>query len=100
MTVKCLKMVSGEELLGEVEEGIESTAIKDPVVVVVVGEGKLALVPWLPLSTKPEAKITNTHVIASYEPNEQLINHYKGVVGGIVTAPANALPPTPPNFGK
>ena len=93
-------MVSGEEILGDVERGAESVTIKDPVIVVIVGEGKLALVPWIPLSVEPEVAINNRYIVTSYEPNEQLIKHYRQQTSGIQIASANQLPPNPPNFGK
>lgn len=104
MATKCFKMISGEEILADYtisqDDQIE---FENPVVVVIVGEGRLALVPWLPFSDKPKCIVNEINVITSYEPSEQLINHYKSQMGGIVTAGAgvlNQLPSNPPNFGR
>ena len=99
-TIKSLKLISGEELLAKVEEHDTEVKVTDPVIVAPVGEGKLALIPWLPLAEKPEATIRKMFIIHSYVPNEQLVNHYRQQTSGIQLAGANELPPTPPNFGK
>lgn len=100
MEIKCLKLVSGEELLAKVTTEVDAITVEDPCVVAIMGEGKLALIPWLPLAEKPVATIGNAHIIHSYVPSEQLISHYRQQTSGIQIAGANDLPPTPPNFGK
>ena len=103
MATKCFKMISGEEILADYTEENNQIILDTPVVVVIVGEGRIALVPWLPFAQKPKCVVNAQHVVASYEPNDQLINHYKSQVGGIVTAgpgTLNQLPPHPPNFGR
>ena len=93
-------MVSGEELLAKVTEEVDAITVEDPCVVAIMGEGKLALIPWLPLADKPVATIGKQHIIHSYVPNDQLVNHYRQQTSGIQLATPGDLPPTPPNFGK
>lgn len=100
MATKCFKMISGEEVLADWTDKDGSFELSNPVVVVMVGEGRIALVPWLPFAQKPICVINVDKIVASYEPNEQLVNHYKSQIGGIVTAGAGALNQLPPNFGR
>ena len=104
MTTKSFKLVSGEEIIADV---VNSTSdfvqLKNPMVMVIVGEGQLGMMPWLPLAEKPEVMIKEVNILLSYIPKQDLINHYKRQSGGIVTAGAgalNQLPKVPSNFGR
>ena len=92
MQTKCIKLVSGEEILTEVlSESSDIIYIKNPVVMIMAREGQLAIVPWLPLAEKQECSIKKSDIILSYIPKQDLVNHYKQQTGGIVTAPAGVL---------
>jgi hypothetical protein len=104
MATKCIKFVSGEEVVADVvSETLTSISIKNPLVLIVVGEGQLALMPWLPLAEGSEFVFDTEKVMISYIPKQELVNTYKQRTGGVVMAGAgalNQLPPVPPNFGR
>lgn len=104
MGTKCIKLISGEEIITDVtNETPTAISFKNPVCLMVVGEGQMALVPWLPLAEKSDFIISADRVMLTYVPKTDLVNAYKQKTGGIVTAGAgalNQLPPTPPNFGR
>lgn len=104
MAVKCLKLVSQEEIIVEVtNETGEFVQFKNPLMLMLVGEGQLGLFPWLPLADKSEFTLKTDKILIDYVPKIELINTYKQRTGGIVMAGANTLnqlPKTPPNFGK
>jgi len=91
MTVLCIKLVSGEEIFGECTDLGQEIQVKSPMTGMVVQDGQLAIVPWLPLAENPVCKIAKTNILLTYTPRAELINKYNSIIGGIVTAPAGAL---------
>jgi hypothetical protein len=92
MKTKCFKLISGEEIISDVtNETSEFVGLKNPMVLAMVGEGQLAMFPWLPLAEKQEHTLLNRNIIIDYTPNVQLISGYKQKTGGIVVAPAGLL---------
>lgn len=92
MTMMIFKLVSGEEILADViNQTGEIVQLKNPVMLVVVAEGQLGMIPWLPLAEKPEITIKMRDVMFSYVPKQDLVNHYKQRTGGIVTANPQVL---------
>jgi hypothetical protein len=100
MGVKGFKLITGDEIMGDVtNETGEYVQLKNPVALAMAREG-LALIPWLPIADRPECVINTRNIIVSYVPQKELINHYKQQTGGIVTAGVGALNQLPPNFGR
>lgn len=97
LPVKIFGLQTGEQVLGQiVEENLENGTckIKNPAVLVPAGEGKLALVPWLPYAEFEEG-VSIRGVLFSVLPVEGLLTEYNtGFVSGLVvpskkvTAPA------------
>lgn len=95
MEVKILKLVSGEEILAKVTEGDSDNTVvinKPMALMLHTGQqGGIQMVPWLMLSQKEEAEIPKDKIIVMYDPKTEIVNGYQSQIGGIVTAPANAL---------
>ena len=92
MKTKCFKLVSGEEIIADVtNETGEFVGLKNPMVLAMVGEGQLAMYPWLPLAEKQEHILELRNVMLAYTPESRLLSGYKQKTGGIVTAPAGIL---------
>ena len=90
--VKNFKLVTGEELTAKVVVEDENTVtIKQPFVLMIAGEGRMAVVPWLPLSQNQEFVLNKRDVLITYEPVSTLVDHYNQQTGSIVTAPAGVL---------
>ena len=98
LPIKLVGLQGGEQLIAQIvnedfEKGIAT--IKNPAVLIPAGQGKLALVPWLPY-TKADEGITVRSVTFFVEPQESLLNEYNtGFISGLVvpskkieTAPA------------
>jgi hypothetical protein len=94
-------MMSGEEVICEVVEQNElELVVKTPLIMVMVGEGKMGMAPWLPLAETTEFAVNRDHVVLTYVPKVDLMNHYKQNTGGIVLPPPGVLNQLPPNFGR
>lgn len=96
MSVIALKLTSSEEVIGEIISENESAITLKNVVSVAVQQtekgpalGFLPFMPYLPKS----AQITfdKTHVILQHQVDEQMVNQYNSVFGGIVTPPKTLI---------
>jgi hypothetical protein len=87
LPVKLVGLQGGEQLIGQIvsedfEKGVVS--VKNPAILIPAGQGKLALVPWLPY-TDAENGITVRGVNFIVEPQETLLNEYNtGFISGLV----------------
>jgi hypothetical protein len=94
-SIVIFKLVSGEEMIGEVFNTYgESEEIKNPAVVIMQrteqGMG-VALMPYMPYC---DGNISfNKHsIVATGEPSQNMVNEYNRIFGaGIQVAPASAL---------
>lgn len=86
--IKCLKISSGEEIVGSVAEETETHITLDNVASVLMmpgGQGgqqvQLGLAPFLPYSEDGKFKINKTFVMVDFEPNTDMINNYNRIFG-------------------
>lgn len=93
--VKCVVLVSGLELMGELEERAESIILKDVVQVALVPSGGRmghAIIPWLPYAEKSEFSFTVDNILTIFSPAVEILNNYNQIMGsGIQIATASSL---------
>lgn len=95
MTVKALKLVSGEDIIAEIIEAREGELVlKNPAVIVVQrsegGQMGVGLQPYTPFATG-NVTLYKTSLIAKFEADMNLVNEYNRIFGsGIVIA--NQMP--------
>ena len=90
MNIKIVKLVTGEEVLSQVEDNIDNVVLKKPMVLVMQQEG-LQMVPWLMLAAEQEVTIDKSKIVMIYEARQELVAGYQQQTGGIVVAPANTI---------
>ena len=88
MTVKLIRMWSGEDVVADiVEETIESIVITDPIVAVPSPQqGNIAFAPWSPLLEKDKLEVTKKYVVYMANPQEEIIEQYNSMFGKISKA--------------
>ena len=100
MNIKILKLVTGEEVLGEIESESETeTVICNPVGVAIVrGQNGQPNVGFAPFPIHAEQKTNSTFdlprksVIYSYVPAQDFLDNYNQIFGsGIVVPPEKKL---------
>jgi len=88
MNVKIVKMVSGEEIIGEWDE--EKSLIKNPVVMIPVDKNKIAFQPWLPYSEDKEYKLKEAQIHVVANPSTTIVNEYNRMFGSGIVVPNDA----------
>jgi F0F1-type ATP synthase alpha subunit len=97
MTIKILKLITGEELIGKViDEGEIGILIDNPANIHMAptqdSRMQLYLIPYAPYAEKEQFTLKQQHVIMQYEPNVDLMNKYNHMFGsGIQIAGAGSL---------
>ena len=96
MSVKIVRLVSGEELICSFEE-VEGNMAKLSKVAVLIptGAGKIALAPWVPYAVeKAVFELSTRHIVFTIEPHNELLNEYNSVFGsGLFVPPSAASAP-------
>lgn len=97
MTVKMIKLVTGQDILTEVKKEFDDVlTLKNPVLIGIIptreGPG-INLMDWLMLSESKEKSIKKDHCILIDDPPVELLNIYNENFGsGIVLAHPNQMP--------
>ena len=83
MTVKLIRMWSGEDVIAEiVEESTDSIVLTDPIVAVPSPQqGNIAFAPWSPLLQKDELEVTKKYIVYIADPQEEIIEQYNSMFG-------------------
>jgi hypothetical protein len=92
MKTKCFRLVNGDEIISDITNETDIfIGLKNPMMLAIVGEGQLAMGPWIPLAETQEYILEKRNVLIEYTPNRQLISGYKQRTGGIVVASPGVL---------
>ena len=93
VNVKILKLVSGEEILGEVSLTTpvpSGYTIKNPVRIVVMPNKidpktpNVGFAPWAEFTEQRVFELDKSHVLCIIEPIKEFINQYSSMFGGLV----------------
>ena len=85
MTVKLIRMWSGEDVIADItEESSDSITITDPIVAVPSQkQGQIAFAPWSPLLQKDKLEVTKKYVVYMADPQDDIIEQYNSMFGKI-----------------
>lgn len=97
MNIKCLKLVTGEDIVSEVEDNVDSVTLKNPVQVSMVpsrntGQPTFGFIPFPIASKDKELTISKVHIIFECNPAEDFETQYNSLFGsGIITPPKDII---------
>ena len=85
MTVKLIRMWSGEDVIADiVEENTDSVVITDPIVAVPSQqEGRIAFAPWSPLLQKDKLEVTKKYIVYIGDPQAEIVEQFNQMFGKI-----------------
>ena len=76
MSVKIVRLMNNEEVIGKVQEKKNSVTIENGAVIVPVGEGRMAMVPWLPHAKESKVELNLDKILFTFEPIVELADEY------------------------
>ena len=85
MNVKIVKLISGEELIGEFDE--KTNAITNPVVMIPVNNEKIAFGPWMPYSEDKSFNLKKEQIQIIATPSKVITNEYNKAFGSGIVIP-------------
>jgi len=85
MSVKVVRMLSGEDVLCECEDKDTYLEVKDSVVIVPTQNQSVQFVPYSPFSTKDALQVNKDMVVFIASPDKSLEDQHKKMFGGIIT---------------
>ena len=88
MSVKILRLTSGEQLISDVTEKIEGGyTLKNPAMLIPAGQGQLGLAPWMPYADTQALELPASEVSFVVEPVTDLKNEYSQAFGSGLVVP-------------
>lgn len=96
MPVKVIKSVTGEEILGDIEEVNGGYLVSNPVVVMIRGMpngGQMGLefIPYIAYAAVKSVEFAADKVIHVLEVDDSVKNQYNTIFGGIVVPPKTLI---------
>lgn len=92
--IKLIRMVSGEEVIAKiVETTSEGVQIESPVILLPAGQGRLAIVPWLPYAETDNMVIPSKAIAFVVTPKTDLVNEYNTSNSGLIVPDKNIASP-------
>ena len=87
MTIKLIRMWSGEDVIADaIEENEYTITMENPIVAVPSQQpGQIGFAPWSPLHAKGKITITEKYVVHIGEPQPEIIEQYNSMYGKIST---------------
>ena len=85
MNIKVVRIISGEELIGDWND--EKYTITNPVIMVPVAKDKLGFSPWIPYVDEEEFQLKEQHIVTILTPDNKLQNEYNRVYGSGLIVP-------------
>ena len=90
MNIKVVRLISGEELIGDWNE--ETNIITNPVIMVPVSKAQLGFSPWIPYVEEEEVPLKEQHIVTILTPDNKLQNEYNRVYGsGLIVPPTDKI---------
>lgn len=93
MTVKLIRMSSGEDIVATIVKETDSVLeLEDAIVAIPTGEGQIGFAPWSPLVSKTDKTlpVSKNFVVYVAEVAEDIVTQYNQMFSKIVT-PSNKL---------
>ena len=89
MNIKIVRLVSGEELIGDWNK--ETNTITNPVVMIPVAKDQLGFQPWVPYAEEEAMILKEPHIIIVLTPDVKLQNEYNRVYGSGLLVPEEKI---------
>ena len=90
--IKLIKLVTGEDVVSDVERNDGNYILKKPYRLVLAREG-LGSIPLCPFAETEVFEVSKSHVVWGAEPDDEIRNSYAASTGSIVVASGGIVIP-------
>ena len=100
MSVKIIRLISGEEIIANYTDNGETITLKDASVLIPSPEGKLLLARWIPYAnTENGVTLEKRHLVFVIDPQKELADHFVTVVVNNLVIPGKKIVDPSTNSG-
>jgi hypothetical protein len=92
---KLVRLINNEEIIGDIEKTKTGVLIRNGSCLVPMGEGKIALVPWMPYTEEVAIEIKNDKIMFITTPITDLQNEYSQRFGSGLVVPQSPIGDVP-----
>ena len=85
MNIKIVRIVSGEELIGDWND--KTNTITSRVVMIPIAKDQLGFQPWIPYAEEETMTFKEQHIVVIVTPDKKLQNEYNRVFGSGLVMP-------------
>ncbi|KKL78818.1 hypothetical protein LCGC14_2021030 [marine sediment metagenome] len=89
---KVIKLISGEELIAQIDIVDQTVILHNPVKIVITSEGQMAMASWIIFSEDKQYIIPKSQILCMAIPQSEILNAYNSKFGsGIITPPQSII---------
>lgn len=94
--IKCLKLISGDEVIADIDEGIEGLVIlKKPLQIMMIpnqnNQFGIGLAPFCPYAKDDMVPLRSGAVLSIFEPETGMLNEYNSRYGSGIVVPESKI---------
>lgn len=94
--IKCLKLISGDEVIADIDEGIEGLVIlKKPLQIMMIpnqnNQFGIGLAPFCPYAKDDIIPLRSGAVLSIFEPETGMLNEYNSRYGSGIVVPESKI---------
>ena len=94
--IKCLKLISGDEVIADIDEGIEGLVIlKKPLQIMMIpnqnNQFGIGLAPFCPYAKDDLIPLRSGAVLSIFEPETGMLNEYNSRYGSGIVVPESKI---------
>ncbi len=94
--IKCLKLISGDEVIADIDEGIEGLVIlKKPLQIMMIpnqnNQFGIGLAPFCPYAKDDMVPLRSGAVLSIFEPETGMLNEYNSRYGSGLVVPESKI---------
>jgi hypothetical protein len=94
--IKCLKLISGDEVIADIDEGVDGLVIlKKPLQIMMIpnqnNQFGIGLAPFCPYAKDDVVPIRSGAVLSIFEPETGMLNEYNTRYGSGIVVPESKL---------
>jgi len=93
MSIKLLRLKSGEDVVADIDENEDTITLENPAQIGPMGDPRsgnvqMGFAPWVPFSNDKQLEISKDWIVFITEPAADIVNNYRQAFGsGIVVPP-------------
>jgi hypothetical protein len=94
--IKCLKLISGDEVIADIDEGIEGLVIlKKPLQIMMIpnqnNQFGIGLAPFCPYAKDDMVPLRSGAILSIFEPETGMLNEYNSRYGSGIVVPESKI---------